>query len=290
MSNSKRHHYIPEFFIKGFTNEYGKIYYFNKRKNKLDRKPKSPKQVLFEWNRNKVKVDGKEIDEVENLFQLAESKFAKSYHKIVNAEKVTEVDLRHLILFILQIHWRVPNQDTNNLSYIQNIDHKNSFFKIRNQNTSELIPNNLFRELTQEPLFIKSNTVIRAIEDYLRNERKVNKNNWTMTTLSKKGTVFNILSDNPVLFKDEEKMNILDNQIIFPFTKETMVHHTNGKKLRVISPENIVGIHILSFLQAKEIVCSSNIEYLDFISQISKVYSDEKKLDILKASVFSIYE
>jgi len=32
------------------------------------------------------------------------------------------------------------------------------------------------------------------------------------------------------------------------------------------------------------------MEYLDFISKISKVYSDEKKIDILKASVFSIYE
>jgi len=171
VSNSKRHHYIPEFFIKGFTNEDGKIYYFNKKKNQLIRKPKSPKQVLFEWNRNKVKVDGKETDEVESLFQLAESKFSKSYHKIVNGENITEVDLRHLILFILQIHWRVPNQDNKNLSYIQNIDHQKSFFKIRNQNTGKLISDNLFNELIQEPLFVKSNTVIRAIEDYLKNDK-----------------------------------------------------------------------------------------------------------------------
>ncbi len=290
MSNSKQHHYIPEFFIKGFVNENDKLFYFNKAKNKIDRKPKSPSQVLYEWNRNNVEINGNLTDDVEKLFQLTESKFSNSYHKIINGDNITEFDLRNLILFILQIHWRVPSQDKNNITHIQNIDHPNSFFKIRNKRTGELIPDHLFKEIIQEPLFSKSNTVIRAIEDYLRNEKKVHKDNWTMSALNKKGANFNILTDNPVLFKDETKENILDNEIIFPFTKETMVHHTNGKKLTIITPEKIVAIHILSFIRAKKIVCSSNLEYLDFISQISRAYTNDKKIDILKDSVFSIYQ
>ncbi|WP_268225128.1 DUF4238 domain-containing protein [Sinomicrobium oceani] len=290
MNISKRHHYIPEFFIKGFTNEYGKLFYFNKEKNKLETNPRSPSQVLFEWNRNSVEINGNVTDDVEKLFQLAESKFSISYHKIVSGKKITELDLRHLILFILEIHWRVPSQDNNNFIHIQNIDHSKSFFKIRHRKTGKLVPDDVFKEIIQEPIFTKSNTIIRAIEDYLKNEKKVNMENWTMSESSKEGANFNILSDNPVLFRDGIKENILENEMIFPFTKELMVHHTNGKKLTFIPPDKIIGIHVLSFIRAKRFVCSSNLEYLDFIAQMSKLYSDDNKLDILEKSVFSIYE
>ncbi len=44
---TKRHHYIPEFFIEGFVGEDGKLAVFNKETGKLDKLRKSPKQVFF---------------------------------------------------------------------------------------------------------------------------------------------------------------------------------------------------------------------------------------------------
>lgn len=291
MNNSNRHHYIPIFFIKGFTNENGKLFYYDKNKNKLDRNPKSPKQLLFEWNRNTVTINDKEIDVVEKLFQLAESKLAVTYNKIIKGEILTELDLRYLILFLLHLHWRVPNQDYNNKVYFKNIDHKDSFLKIVNKKTGKLIPNELFQTIIKEPLIAKSNSLSRFIEDYLRNENEINQDNWTMSASNSKNSFkFNILSDNPLLLKNELSENILNTEIIFPFSKNKTVHHTNGKKLTIIEPEKIVAIHILSFIQAKKIVCSSNLEYLEFISELSKAYTNDKKIQILKDCVFSIYQ
>lgn len=47
MEITKRHHYIPEFFIKEFAGEDGKLAVFNKEIGKLDKLRKSPKQIFL---------------------------------------------------------------------------------------------------------------------------------------------------------------------------------------------------------------------------------------------------
>ena len=50
---SSRHHYLPEYYIKGFTNSDGLLYVYDKTKDKIiGQKP--PKSIFFEWDRNTV--------------------------------------------------------------------------------------------------------------------------------------------------------------------------------------------------------------------------------------------
>ena len=48
-SISKRHHYIPVFFLKQFANKDGKLWVYNKVMDRIERKPKAPKSIFFEW-------------------------------------------------------------------------------------------------------------------------------------------------------------------------------------------------------------------------------------------------
>ena len=55
-SNSNRHHYIPKFLINGFKNSVGTLYVYDKQKDEIKRKPRSPKSLFFEEGRNTVHV------------------------------------------------------------------------------------------------------------------------------------------------------------------------------------------------------------------------------------------
>jgi len=53
---SKRHHYIPEYYIDGFTDNNGFLCIYDKQKNKIIRNLRPPKSIFFEENLNSISV------------------------------------------------------------------------------------------------------------------------------------------------------------------------------------------------------------------------------------------
>lgn len=43
---TKRHHYLPEFYIKGFLNSNGKVFVYDKHKKAFNPNEQSPKQFF----------------------------------------------------------------------------------------------------------------------------------------------------------------------------------------------------------------------------------------------------
>ena len=66
MAISKRHHYIPQFYLKGFTNELGEYYLFDKERNEI-RKSK-PINSFFENKRNTAFVKDEEFVVLEDMY------------------------------------------------------------------------------------------------------------------------------------------------------------------------------------------------------------------------------
>ena len=114
MKKSERHHYIPEFMIKGFAGADGKISIYNIHKGKLDPLRKSPKQVFFEWKRNTFELNGAKTDSIEKMYGIQENEMSLAYKRIIENHNPTDIayfDLFQLLYFLETIHWRVPNQD-----------------------------------------------------------------------------------------------------------------------------------------------------------------------------------
>lgn len=129
MNRSQRHHYLPEFFLKEFANEEGKLFVYNKQKDIIESDPKSPKSICFEWDRNTSKLDGQEFTWIEDLYSQLDNTFSTEYKSIISRQsRITEerdmiaVGLE-LIMFINFIRWRVPARD----SIINSLFEKNSF-------------------------------------------------------------------------------------------------------------------------------------------------------------------
>lgn len=293
MTKSERHHYIPEFFIKGFVGDDGKVSVFDKTKGEILSLRKSPKQVLFEWNRNTFNVNGTETDFIENLYQFGENKFAPTYKKLtekLEPLKIEAYDLFHLFLFIATVHWRVPNQDDSINDYSKYIGNKGSFLSIKNKITGEDSPNELYERILNEPAFIESTKIIRAMQNYLELDKRANLKNWKLYYSEKGNNQFNLLSDNPLILWNENSQNILKSESIFPLSKGKIVYHTNGKNLSEIPAPNRISVDILTFIQAKKMVCGPNKEYLSAIADLAKNYDTERRVELLKYEIFKIFK
>lgn len=292
MKKSKRHHYIPKFFINGFTSEDGKLSVFDKTKGKIDKIRKSPKQLFFEWNRNSFNVNGSETDFLENVYQLAETKFADVYYKLTEKFEPTEItayDILHLTLFISEIHWRIPSRDKNFNQNISNFDFENAPFNLRHKKTGEKLPLSQLKKLTEEPAFTESLKPILAIQDYIRNSKKINVEDWLIYYLPKEAPQLKLLCDNPIISRNDSR-DVLESELVFNLSKSKTVYHTKGNRLKEIPPINSISIDVLLYLQAQRFVCCSDESYLNSIIELSKLYNTPEKILYLKNEIFEVFE
>ena len=292
MKESERHHFIPEFFIKAFTNDNGKIFVHNKQFGKTDKISKSPKQIFFEWNRNTFKIDDYETDFLEKVYNLGESKFSVTHRKLIEKfepVEITAYDILHLTLFIAEIYWRVPSQDSIASQIFQNFEEQKLLFKIKNKTTGENIPIGKLKRLITSKGFIGSMKKIKGLQEYLHSSKNINIKNWRIYSLPKEAPRFKIICDNPVIKRNESE-DLLDSELIFPLSRGKTVFHTKGKKLKEIPADNKILIDILLFLQSEKYVASADYDYLVSISEISQFYNTPEKVKILKEQIFQVFD
>ncbi|WP_040252070.1 DUF4238 domain-containing protein [Psychroserpens mesophilus] len=119
MSNneSKRHHYIPKFLIKGFTDENNLLYIYDKKKDKILSKQRSPKSIFFENFRNTIKIDESNSNSIiEDLwFQKLDDELSKNVQKLqtekLNTDLFNDDNIAQLQFFIINLFWRIPKTD-----------------------------------------------------------------------------------------------------------------------------------------------------------------------------------
>ncbi|WP_298370912.1 DUF4238 domain-containing protein [uncultured Lutibacter sp.] len=293
MKNSERHHYIPEFFIKGFIGDDGKLSVFDKTKGEISKLRKSPKQVFFDWNRNTFEVNGIETDFVENLYQFGENMFAPTFKKLTEKFEpilIEPYDLLHLFLFIATTHWRVPSQDNTKTDYSKFLGNENSFFSLKNKEKGKNVSKEIYERILNEPAFKESTKIMRAVQNFIESDTKKNVDNWKLYYTEKGMNQFNLLSDNPLILWNENCKNILNSESIFPLSKGKIIYHTNGKKLLELQPTHRISVDILAFINADKMVCGSNKEYLLAISKLAQQYDTDRKIELLKYEVFKIFK
>lgn len=115
--HSKRHHYIPKFLIKAFSNEEGLLYIYDKEKDRILDKPRSPKSIFFENERNTITINEKEKSSlIEDLFYKKLDDTSSKYIKELQSSKIvpellSDDNLAQLQFFIINLFWRLPITD-----------------------------------------------------------------------------------------------------------------------------------------------------------------------------------
>jgi hypothetical protein len=292
MTISQRHHYIPEFIIKGFVGDDNKLSVYNIEKDQLEEKRKSPKQIFFEWNRNTFNVNGEDTDLVERLYQYIENQFAPLHKKIVESNgkfELKPLEIYQLAFYLGFIYYRLPFNDNEIRSSIKDMTNKDLLFKIVNTNTLEDAPIDRYKEIMNNPAFIESSRIILSIKNYLKSEVFEEIENW-LIYFSGGEIKIHILSDNPFIFKMDPDPNIFKCEFIYPFSKGSTIFHIKGNTINELPPEHRVKLDILTFLQAKKVVCGPDGSYLKVISNLAKQFNTTERINKLKENVFGYFE
>ncbi len=289
---TKRHHYIPEFYIKGFLNSNNKVFVFDKLEQNFKPNEFSPKQIFFEWHRNTVKINGVNDDFIEKLYGFWDNLISKTYEKIINqkGKLISEpMDYFHLIVFVSLIHWRIPFQDEDIIELLNNSSKEELSFKIYNKKTNEEANPEFYDNVKKREGFKEIYRLSKPVIDYLTLDIKNRLNNWKIY-FAGSGVQLHILGDNPAVFKNEPKINILETELIFPLSKGKFICHTNGKSLEQIRPETRVSIDIMIFLQAERYVIGPDKDYLNTIKMLAGNYNNKTRIDSLRNDIFKVFQ
>ncbi|MEO0683892.1 MAG: DUF4238 domain-containing protein [Cyanobacteria bacterium J06649_11] len=285
---SSRHHYLPKFYIKGFVNSRGKVFVYDKIDRAIKKVEFSPKQVFYEWNRNTLEINGEKDDFLEGLYGSLESAISPSYNRIAKQTGKIDYDpedLFHLFLLISLTFWRSPINDSMVEDFVELIPNDKLFIKIFDKTTGKEADDKTYEELRSLPAFLHMYRLARPAIDYMLLDVKEEIVNWAIYSgMSDKK--LHLLGDNPILFKEKSRANILENELIFPLTSGSSLVHTKGRKRKLVNPENKVRVDLLIFIQSERYVVGPDKQYLQMISALSHEYDSESKVDYLRKEIF----
>lgn len=290
MPLSDRHHYIPQFILKGFANDEGRLAVYDRKTKRLWKNPASPKQVFFKDGRNTFNIKGNATDFIEQLYQFVDDKFAVIYQKLTLDEgyiNPSHEDLVQLALFSGLLYWRVPKTDEENVAYVNASDHKTLRFKVLNKDTGDEASADLYKQIKNEPAFIESYRMARPLMDMIRMAESFDLQHWRISK-SANNQGKSLIGDNPLILMDGNLSNIFKEHLILPLSSNHGVQHLPGCRLKQIHPKLMVTIDMLTFLQSELFVCGNDSDYLLAIAEMASKFDDKPHLvAIIKAELFA---
>ncbi|MFH7014656.1 DUF4238 domain-containing protein [Flavobacterium sp. FlaQc-47] len=279
---SWRHHYLPVFYLKGFTKESGNLKIYNVVTKKFVQKGKefSPESYFFEKDANSIFKNNTKSDFVENGYADLENKIAKLITKINSSDDLTRYDVNEddmpmLNLFVSLMYWRLPHRKEELDIILKNNDLINLGLAIKN---SDGTANTDFeQEIKNDPEFLKAYKFFHSLIDSVRglNCRT------PYTIIPKQANLPFLCSDNPVIFENLSP-NTFEDDYIFPLSGTRFFIKSNKR-------ENFhhflwLLIDIVIYKQAVKYVSCTHQEYIEMLDNSFEKYN--MTLDELKAEIF----
>ncbi|GAA4461587.1 hypothetical protein GCM10023189_37220 [Nibrella saemangeumensis] len=295
---SRKHHYLPEFYLKGFTGEDGKLAVFDIENNRLKTKRLTPSQIFFEYDRNTLEFDGVKDDFVEKMYSQLETIVGHAFKKIKEQKSFSYLDAQdmfRIILFAGSLYWRIPKTDNLIKSEFENSSPDELYFEIRNKITGEKAPEDFINIIKKNDAFIKSYRAIKPVLDYMHQFDVSKIEDWKVyyATINDKGErkELHLIGDNPIIFRNPSNTDIFHQEIIMPLSCGKTLYHTRGKDVKVVEPTARIDVDRILFLQSKKYVCGPDGSYLEKIAEHASLYKDisPQAAEFLRNRVFDVF-
>lgn len=279
MPISKRHHYIPQFFIKGFTDDDELLWIYDKKYDKILKDKKSTKSIFFGENINSVTLNNQKFDLIEKFYSGSDNYFAKKICKIRD-ELVDDIETTEsssiLDVFILFLFWRrYSNNDTVNETASMLIHSLESIINFDKSACNEHLSKDDMDKLK------KSILAFSILKD---DENKIIENKTGHYKILNFKEPFYFISDNPVIFDrlPSSSKSLIESFKIFPISKYRIYlgFSESGYTLTI---EQSKLINLILIDQADRYVGSFSKEYLEsFVNVYRKLNQKEEMFSYLK--------
>ena len=269
VSHMANHHYLPQFYLRGFTNEQGKflIYSIAKGNFKGGGKWFSPASHFFLPDDNFAPTDGWADDYLEAIYSANESRYARIIEKIKAVDQgfgLDDEDVIWLNYFAGELFWRVPAQR----ELIKTATSLNQL----NQLGVAVIDRRTMRQVDAkqheqwvkgDPFYFKRlRNVLPATNYWTLLDCK-----WPCRAVTFPDPFPAICSDNPVILRHPEKADAFLDDLIFPLAPNKVFFRIKGMR-KIFAPNIKFYIDMLMVLQAKEYVCSIDQDYIPWLMAV----------------------
>ncbi|MGB4400299.1 MAG: DUF4238 domain-containing protein [Daejeonella sp.] len=225
---SKRHHFLPIFYLKGFTDNQRIFYVYDKIENKfLDKQ--IPASKYFEKDLNNYKVNGKIHFTLEESFFTpidtdAAPLFADLQNMDYDADNFTYLDKFRILHFLMFLYWRSPNSKSKFLDLIDKEGFSNRYFGFHKDGVllkDKEIPDIKISAMKDDQ-FQKLYKLMTPLSNGALNELYNIVDNWNLYSLHDPGTL--VVGDNPfVINNPNPNLDSTFGELIFPLSRSRLL-------------------------------------------------------------------
>lgn len=282
MSVTKKHHFLPEFYLRGFVTDLGKFFVYDYQKGRLKKGQHAPSSHFFEWHRNTVEFEGKSSDFPEQGYSVKDNRFSKLFQFIQSCSGIPALDTMQLLTlqeFVSDIFWRIPKNDTLFREQFATNPLFTKAFKIVRTRTGEEVHNERTEKIKRSDAFMTGFRVSASALTFMAHDSK-DIDNWRI--VYGPGD-FHVCSDSPFILKDEQTKDIFTTEFIFPLTKNHLLIRTfNNLPAGLIPPEFGLLVDLALFKQGERYCAAARKVFLTTLSQIAPNF----KIPVLKQRAF----
>lgn len=220
---SKKHHYLPRHYLRGFTDPSNLFYIYDKENDIVLEKATTPDAFFYKNELNTVLLpDGNKSDFLEKLYAASERRIWKSFNRISNTNARSIIDIQdkmNLFYFLCQLHWRLPS----NQAYVDELtkhfftdNSELSHVKLTSK-TGETAPLEIIEMIRDSNGFRQTSKMLLPFAQFKNRlwSEKIYK--WRFYYTSD-ATSHYFVGDNPIVargIKDHDPLHCLD-EFIFP--------------------------------------------------------------------------
>jgi hypothetical protein len=293
MNKSRKHHYLPRKYLKGFVNEFGSFFIYDKKTGKVFRN--SPDNSFYESDLNTVTFpDGHSDDFIEAMYSKMESESWECFDRIAISSYKTQIaplDKVSLFYFLLYLHWRLPS----NLHFVdalcekafesgETLDFLQLKYKKEGQASDEIkqrvrgdhsfkkvlrlaVP---FVPFHKDPLWAEKLSQWRFL--YTQDERR-----------------FYVVGDNPIITEglhDGDPVRCLD-EFIFPVSGNILLVNTDKPLTNGLPPEFIMLYSMAIFERSSRFVACPDEDFLRTLVDQYSIYEKFGKKGTIIPEIFA---
>lgn len=291
---SKKHHYLPRYYLNGFTDSKNCFFVYDKQTNKIIQT--TPGAAFFENNLNTItNPNGSKEDLLEDLYTDTERRSWISFDKIRASTYETSselLDRMHLFSFLLHLHWRLPS----NIKFVEQLSEKLfldnnqlDYFKLK-QKSGEKVPRDVVEKIKKSSFNKKFTKLIVADAPFFKDKDWAAKlENWRFLYTADEKNWY-IVGDNPIITKGEhdyDPVNCLE-EFIFPVSGKILLVNINPPIDKSLSPKFVLQCNIAIIERAQRFVACQNKDFLEALIKLYKVDVQFGKTNTIISEVFNM--
>lgn len=285
---SSRHHFVPQYFLEGFTGLDGLLSVYDKVHDRISPRRIAPKSIFFEPERHTINVDGLELSMIEDfLFSDIDTRLAPYINDLQNApitDNLLSTDNQvNLSVFTIDLFWRNPATDNIAADLFQRS-------KIK---WSDLVSDTVI-EATERETIYKSDPVYKKLARFsmqgesMKRMSESHSNGYTHSKIWEFAKPAFVLGDFPIVFssfpKTDSELKTLDRFLPMSSTRIYGEQRVMGTHF---TRQDAILLNVMQIMLAKKAIVAADKILLEQAVGIFHTMKKDGTLDHLAKFIFS---